>query len=77
MVKQPEQAFCAASRMNKSSHNSWLVYLILKAPDELSNIDPAIFGQFFKLAVDVKDEQVIENILWLQSALIEINSSEE
>ena len=54
-----------------------MVYLILKAPDELSNIDPAIFGQFFKLAVDVKDEQVIENILWLQSALIEINSSEE
>ena len=54
-----------------------LVYLILKAPDELANIDPAIFGQFFKLAVDIKDDNVIENILWLQSALIEIDSSEE
>ena len=54
-----------------------LVYLILKAPDELSNIDQAIFGQFFKLAVDIKDDNVIENILWLQSALIEIDSSEE
>lgn len=33
-----------------------MVYLVLKAPDELSTIDPAIFGDFFKLAIEVKDD---------------------
>ena len=54
-----------------------MVYLILKAPEELATIDSAIFGKFFQLAVDVNDDQVIENMLWLQASLIEINSSED
>ena len=33
-----------------------MVYLILKAPEELATIDSAIFGKFFQLAVDVNDD---------------------
>ena len=54
-----------------------MVYLILKAPEELCTIDSAIFGKFFQLAVDMNDDQVIENMLWLQASLIEINTSED
>ena len=54
-----------------------LVYLVLKAPEELTTVDSTIFGKFFQLAVDINDDQVTENILWLQAALIEMNSSDE
>ena len=42
-----------------------MVYLTLKAPDELSTIDMEIFGQFFNLALEINDEQATENMLWL------------
>ena len=42
-----------------------MVYLFLKAPEELCSIDSSIFGKFFQLAVDIKDDEVIENVLWL------------
>ena len=54
-----------------------LVYLVLKAPEELSTVDANIFGDLFKLAVELDDNEVTENILWLQSAILEINSSDE
>ena len=72
LIKQMEN-----SKSKRLSLIKTLVYLTLKAPDELSTIDQGIFGQLFRLALEVKDEQVTENMLWLQSALIEMNSSEE
>ena len=54
-----------------------LVYLVLKAPDELCKVDASVFGELFKLAVSLEDNEITENILWLQSALLEIKSSEE
>ena len=54
-----------------------MVYLILKAPEELITVDSTIFGRFFEMASQSQDDEVVENILWLQEALIEINSSEE
>ena len=54
-----------------------LVYLVLKAPDELCKVDASVFGELFKLAVSLDDNEITENILWLQSALLEIKSSEE
>ena len=54
-----------------------MIYLMLKAPEELSTIDSAIFGQFFKLATVIDDEEATENILWIQSALIEINFTDD
>ena len=42
-----------------------LVYLVLKAPEELTTVDSTIFGKLFQLAVDINDDQVTENILWL------------
>ena len=54
-----------------------MVYLILKAPEELVTVDSAVFGRFFEMAAQSADDEIIENILWLQEALIEMNSSEE
>jgi hypothetical protein len=54
-----------------------MIYLMLRAPEELMTVDTAIFGRFFKLATDIKDDGVTENILWLQASLVEINSSPE
>jgi len=54
-----------------------MVYLILRAPEELMTVDTAIFGKFFELATDIDDDEVTENILWLQASLVEINSSNE
>jgi hypothetical protein len=54
-----------------------MVYLILRAPEELMTVDTAIFGSFFELATDIDDDEVKENILWLQASLVEINSSSE
>ena len=42
-----------------------MVYLILKAPEELATIDSAIFGRFFEMASQSADEEIVENILWL------------
>ena len=42
-----------------------MVYLCLKAPEELCSIESSIFGKFFQLAVDIDDDKITENILWL------------
>ena len=42
-----------------------MVYLILKAPEELATIDSAIFGRLFEMASQSADEEIVENILWL------------
>ena len=53
-----------------------LAYLVLRAPEELCQMDPSIMGNFFALANEIDDDDIIENILWLQSSLVEINCSE-
>ena len=65
------------SRSKRLSLIKTLVYLTLKAPNELCTIDPEVFGLFFNLALEINDEQVTENMLWLQYAMIEIFSSDE
>ena len=42
-----------------------MIYLMLKAPEELSTVDSAVFGKFFKLATVIDDEEATENILWI------------
>ena len=42
-----------------------MVYLILKAPEELVTVDGAVFGRFFEMAAQSADDEIIENILWL------------
>ena len=55
-----------------------LIYLMLKAPEELLQVDKNIIQSIFALAELIEgDDDVKENVLWLQSALIEINISEE
>ena len=54
-----------------------MVYLVIRAPQELSKIDSHIFGKLFEVASEINDEEISENLLWLQTSLLEINSSEE
>ena len=42
-----------------------MVYLVLRAPEELCSLDPKIMGNFFALAIEIDDDEVKENILWL------------
>ena len=42
-----------------------MIYLILKAPEELVTVDGAVFGRFFEMAAQSADDEIIENILWL------------
>ena len=42
-----------------------MIYLVLRAPEEMMTVDTAIFGKFFELATTLNDDEVTENILWL------------
>jgi hypothetical protein len=54
-----------------------MIYLMLRAPEELMAIDMEHYGKFFELATVLNDAKVTENILWLQTSLVEVNRSEE
>ena len=56
---------------------STLIYLMLKAPEELFTVDKQILAEIFMLATEIDDDDIKENLLWLQSSLIEINLSVE
>lgn len=54
-----------------------LIYLILKAPERLCSLEPRLFGKVFEMAINQEDPEITENVLWLQSSLIELKSSDE
>ena len=65
---------------NPSKRNalfSTLVYLMLKAPEEFFQVEKDILGGIFGLAMTIDDDDIKENLLWLQSSLIEIDFSED
>ena len=55
-----------------------VTYLLLKAPQELINVDVEIYEQLFAMTEKFKEnEEIFESIIWMQSTLLEVNSSEE
>ena len=81
-MQSSDQLFCLIKGMNRTPAKrnalvKTLVYLVLRAPEELSTLDHNIMGNFFALANEINDDDIKENILWLQKSLVEINCSEE
>eukprot|EP00354_Favella_ehrenbergii_P007713 CAMPEP_0170476992 /NCGR_PEP_ID=MMETSP0123-20130129/18334_1 /TAXON_ID=182087 /ORGANISM="Favella ehrenbergii, Strain Fehren 1" /LENGTH=141 /DNA_ID=CAMNT_0010748439 /DNA_START=147 /DNA_END=572 /DNA_ORIENTATION=- len=65
------------STAKRNSLFTTLVYLMLKAPQEMVKVDQAFIGAIFALTSDIDDDDIKENLLWLQSAIIEVNTSDE
>lgn len=67
----------AKNSAKRSALFTTLVYLMLKAPQEIARVDQALMGTIFSLTKEIDDDDIRENLLWLQAALIEVNTSDE
>lgn len=50
---------------------------MIKAPEEFFQVDKDTLSDIFALSREIDDDEIKENLLWLQSSLIEANFSEE
>ena len=65
-----------SEQTKKATLAKTLIYLILRAPERLCSLEPRIFGKIFEMATNQDDPEITENVLWLQSSLIELKSSD-
>ena len=61
-----------------------IIQAVLRIPEQICDTNPQFFGQLFNMAVDIKPgsqyraelEDITENVLWLQTTLLELNLSD-
>ena len=60
-----------------------IIQAVLRIPEHICDHNPEFFGQLFQMAIGVDSlkhqeeiEDITENVLWLQTTLLELNISE-
>ena len=61
-----------------------IIQSVLRIPEQICDHNPEFFGQLFQMAIDIPEtakyraelEDITENVLWLQTTLLELNLSD-